>query len=466
MNDFKNKNIYFSGRGEKIDKDELIKYFLQHEAMMVEDVNDANIIIEGYMSPVYLEDKFYELSFNGVKVIKIEDIEKEFSKKLNIDNIIMAIKISKDKDRLIKLLNNRYFSDDIFVTLLKYYNWGDEGLYESNENRDISTAIVSRFCSFVESNHNIQHSSIGIYYTALETTNSKLLEIIFNMPTFKISDKNALQDQPLTLRDVVALNPNTPKVVMMQILKDNNYEELKFLSSNQSINNLIVNKLFKLNDTNITINLIKSNNLELSKIKIMLDDTILKVVVLKNSHLSDELFDILINSNLTDVELIYLSSNNSLISTQIDKIFTYDIDNANINLLKNTECSKNKIKEFLQKDDLVYNIAIAHNISLDNEIFEQLNLMDDINIELTLCYNVTTPKDILKYLFEKQKDVLNEALSQNVNTPINILMQLQVDNRYTTNVANNETYREFSRNSLGIIQDDSNRFKRNISSVN
>ena len=92
--------------------------------------------------------------------------------------------------------------------------------------------------------------------------------------------------------------------------------------------------------------------------------------------------------------------------------------------------------------------------------------MDDINIELTLCYNQTTPKDILKYLYEKQKDVLNEALSQNVNTPINILMQLQVDNRYTTNVANNETYREFSRNSLGIIQDDSNRFKRNISSVN
>jgi hypothetical protein len=39
-------------------------------------------------------------------------------------------------------------------------------------------------------------------------------------------------------------------------------------------------------------------------------------------------------------------------------------------------------------------------------------------------------------------------------------MQLQLDNRYATNVANNETYREFSRNSLGIIQEENNRFKR------
>ena len=466
MNDFKNKNIYFSGRGEKIDKEELTKYFIQHEAVMVDDVNEANIIIEGYMSPVYLEDKFYELSHNGIEVLTIIDIEKEFSQNLDIDNIIMAIKISKDKDRLVKLLNNRYFSDEIFVTLLKYYDWGEAGLYDNDENRDISTSIVSRFCSLMVSNHNIQHSSIGIYYTALETINSKLLEIIFNMPYFKISDKNALKDQPLTLRDVVALNPNTPKAVMMQILKDNNYEELKFLASNESINNLIINKLFKLNDTNITINLIKSNNLELDKIKTILDDVILKVVVLKNSFLSDELFDTLINSNLEDVELIYLSSNTTLNYEQIDKIFTYDIDNANINLLKNSKCSIIKIKEFLQKDDLVYNIAISHNISLDDDIFEQLKLMNNINIDITLCYNKTTPKDILKFLYEKQKDELNEALSQNENTPINILMQLQVDARYTTNVANNETYREFSRNSLGIIQDDSNRFKRNISSVN
>ena len=466
MNNFKNKNIYFSGRGEKIDKEELIKYFIQHEARMVDDVNDASIIIEGYMSPVYLEDKFYELSHNGIEVLTIVDIEKYFSQNLDIDNIIMAIKISKDKDRLIKLLNNRYFSNDIFTILLKYYDWGNEGLYDNDENRDISTSIVSRFCSLMESNHNIQHSSIGIYYTALETTNSKLLEIIFNMPTFKISDKNALKDQPLTLRDVVALNPNTPKVVMMQILKDNNYDELKFLASNESINNLIINKLFKLNDTNITTNLIKSNNLELEKIKTVLDDAILKVVVLRNSYLSDELFDTLINSNLEDVERVYLSSNTTLKCEQIDKIFTFNIDNANINLLKNSKCSQNKIKEFLQKDDLVYNIAIAHNISLDNEIFEQLSQINDINIDITLCYNKTTPKDILIYLFEKKIDVLNEALSQNENTPINILMQLQVDSAYTTNVANNETYREFSRNSLGIIQDDSNRFKRNISSVN
>ena len=466
MNNFKNKNIYFSGRGEKIDKDELMKYFIQNEAVMVENVDDADVIIQGYMTPVHLEDQFYLLSKNGIDIIDIENIEKEFSSNLDIDNIIMAIKISKDKERLIKLLNNRYFSDDIFVTLLKFYDWEGEGLYDNDDNRDISTAIVNRFCSLVESNHNIQHSSVGIYYTALETTNSRLLEIIFNMPLFKISDKNALEEQPLTLREVVSLNPNTPKTVMMQILKDGKFDELKFLSLNQSINNMIKNKLFKLNDDLITKNLIKSNNLELENIKTILNSEKLKVEILKNSLLSDELFDILINSKLSDLETIYLSSNNSLNTNQIKKIFIYDIDNANINLLKNINCSQNIIEQFLRKDDLIYNIAIAHNTNLNNDIFEQLKLMDDINIDITLCYNQKTPKDILKRLYEKNIHHLNEALSQNENTPINILMQLQVDNRYTTNVANNETYREFSRNSLGIIQNDSDRFKRSTYTVN
>ncbi|MEA3497879.1 MAG: BRCT domain-containing protein [Campylobacterota bacterium] len=465
MNKFEDKKIFFSGRGEKIEKDELIKYFIQHNGSMVENIDDADFIIEGYMTPVYLEDKFYLLSQDGIDVINIETIEKEFSKNLNIDNITMAIKISKDQIRLIKLLKNRYFDNDTFLNLLKFYIWGDDGLHGNDENRDISTAIVNRFCSLIESNHNIQHSPIGIYYTALETTNSKLLEIIFNMPEYKISDKNALDEQPLTLKEVVALNQNTPKSVLMQILKNNNFEELKFLALNESISGIIRNKLIKLNDSDITINLIKSNNLDLPNIEIALENKQLKIEVLKNSNLTDELFDILLKNNLSDSQIVYLSSNSSLNTTQIDKLFNFNIDNVNINLLKNGKCQIEKINKFLEKNDLVYNIAIAHNSNLSEEFFDKLKELNDINIDITLCYNQKTPKNILIYLYNKSIDNLNEILSQNENTPINILMQLQVDSRYSTNVANNETYREFSRNSLGIIQDDCNRFKRNINTV-
>lgn len=460
MIEFKNKNIYFSGRGEKIDKEELLKYFIQNEATIVEKLDDADMIIQGYMTPVHLEDEFYLLSKDGIEVIPIEIIEKEFSTNLDIDSILMAIKISKEKQRVIKLLKNRYFSDDIFVKILKFYDWENTGIYDNDDNRDVATALTARFCSLVESNHNIQHSPIGIYYTALEATNEKLLEAIYNMPFYTISDKNAHEGQPLTLREVVALNPNTPKPVLMQIYKDAKYEELKFLAQNQSLPKMIKNKLFELNDKTIIINLIQANNIELENIESVLENKDLKIELLKHISLTTEVFEKLISSKLSDVEYIYLSSNETLTKEQIELLFEKDIDNVNINLLKNTHCPKEKLEEFISKNDKVYNIAIAHNDTLNEELFQKLFSLDDFDVNLSLSYNKNTPKSIINELYAKNIDAINESLSQNENTPINILMQLQIDSRYHSLVSDNETYKEFSRNSLGIIQNNNSQFKR------
>ena len=75
------------------------------------------------------------------------------------------------------------------------------------------------------------------------------------------------------------------------------------------------------------------------------------------------------------------------------------------------------------------------------------------DVNLSLAYNFGTPAIIIKELYAKNTHEINEFLSSNENTPINILMQLQIDSRYTTLVSNNETYKAFSRKSLGIIQD-------------
>lgn len=460
MIELQNKNIFFSGRGEKIDKEELVKYFIQHEAMMVDSVNEADIIIQGYMTPSYDEDRFYLLSKNGILVIPIEQIEKEFSQTIDIDSILLAIKISKEKQRVINLLKNRYFSDDVFVKILKFFNWENDGIYDSDDNRDVATAITARFCSLVATNHNIQHSPIGIYYTALETTNPKLIEAIFHMPQYSISDKNAQKGQPLTLRQTVALNPNTPKPVLIQILKDNVLDELNFLAMNSSLNKLLKTKLFELNDTTITKNLIVSNNIELENIESILKNSELKTELLKSIVLDDTIFDKLMSSCLSEVEYIYLSSNPTVNSNQIENLFKKNIENVNINLLKNPNCNEEKIQNFLALNDTIYNIAIAHNENLSNAIFKDLEALNDLNINLSLGYNHATPKEILTQLYSQNIHELNEALSQNSNTPIHILMQLQVDTRYNTLVSNNQTYKEFSKNNLGIIENN-NDFKRN-----
>ena len=461
MNSFENKKVYFSAQGEKCDKEELIKFLIQNGASFTNDINQADTIIQGYMTPVHLEDQFYLLSKEGKELYTIEELEQWFSNELDLDSILMAIKISKEKQRVIDLLKNSYFDDDVFVKILKYYNWEDIGIYDSDDNRDVATAITSRFCSLVESNHNIQHSPIGIYYTALETTNSKLLEVIYNMPHYEISDKNAHENQPITLKEVVALNPNTPLPTLIQILKENNINELLFLAQNSSINKLIRKKLFELNNIKIKKNLVIANNIETDSMSIILEDKELRKEYLKHTKLDTQSFTQIINSNLEDIDIIYLSSNNSLTTEQITILFKKDIENANINLLKNPNCSLENINQFLEKKDKIYNIAIASNEALAINIFDTLLKTNDFDVIIAIAFNNSTPKTILQNLYEKNNEQINTALSQNINTPIKILMLLQVDNKYHSYVSNNETYKEFSKNTLGIISQRDSAFKRN-----
>lgn len=446
---FKDKKVCFLGRGSKIDKDELDKYIIQNEAILVNKIDEAKIIIEGKFTPPNLEDSIYECSKNGVEVYSIDSIEKEFSKNLDIDSILMAIKISKDKHRLIKLLKNNYFDDEIFLKLLKLYDFENDDLYDSDENRDVCTMIVERFCELAKTNHNIQHSPIGIYYTALESLNPKLLEIIYNMPNYKISQKNAQKNQPISLKEVVALNPNSSKVLQLQILKNRLKNELIFLAANESISNSIKKQLFNLDDEKINKALINSGNFDEEMVEKFLKDKELKKELLKVIKLDNQLFENIIN-DINDIEIIYLSTNKSLTSEMIDIIFEKNIDNANINLLKNSNCSKIQLDRFIKENDKVYNIAMAHNENLDDHEFNKLFHVHDLDVNISLAQNKSAPQEILKQLALLNNQLINESLCANETTPISILLQFQFDGGLKPILSNNETFRKYTRNIIGM----------------
>jgi len=447
--DYENENIFFTGRTNRIDLEELEKYLMQKGAVLTDCIEKANIVIKGKYTPLTIEDELYELSKTCIDIIEIDTLEEEFSKNLDIDSILLAIKISKNQERLIKLLNNEFFSDEIFIKLLKLYDFKDEDIYDTDENRDVCTKIAERFCSLVETNHNIQYSPIGVYYTALEAQDSKLLEVIYNMPNYSISDKNAQDDQPISLKEVVALNPNSSKTMHLQIIKNNNINELRFLALNDSISPMIQKKLYEKNIKEVNISLIKAGNFDNELIEEFLKDETLRKELLKVVDLNDELFE-RIYKDLDDISIIYLSSNPSLNINMIESIFSKNIDNANINLLKNKNCSNDKIEDFFNKNDKVYNISIAHNESISKEQFEKLYALEDFDVNISLASNISSPKDILTSLSKLQDKYINETLCANISTPINVLLQYQYDGGLKPIISNNDTFREFTRKMVGM----------------
>ena len=449
MIDYKNKNVFFTGRTDLIDLEELEKYLLQKGAVLVDSMKKADLVIKGKFTPIIIEEELYELSLTQLDILEINKLEEEFSKNLDIDSILIAIKISKDQERLLKLLSNEYFEDEVFIKLLRLYDFKDEDIYDTDENRDVCTKIVERFCSLVETNHNIQYAPIGVYYTALEASSDKLLEVIYNMPDFSISDKNAQEDQPLNLKEVVALNPNSSKTMHLQIIKNNRANELRFLALNEAISPMVQKKLFEKNIQEVNISLIKASNYDENMIDEFLKDDVLRKELFKVVSLDERLFDKFFE-NIDDISLIYLCMNKSLTSGMIEKAFEKNIDNANINLLKNKNCPNEKIEEFLNKQDKIYNISIAHNEALTKEQFESLYALDDYDVNISLASNISTSKEILKSLSLKEDRAINETLCANVSTPIGVLLQFQYDGGLKSIISNNDSFREFTRKNIGM----------------
>lgn len=134
---------------------------------------------------------------------------------------------------------------------------------------------------------------------------------------------------------------------------------------------------------------------------------------LKHIDLNDQNFHQIIQSELSELDIIYLSSNNSLTVKQINILFQNDIPNANINLLRNPLCPLENIKKYLEQKDKIYNIAIASNEALPFEILESLVTFNDLDVDIAIAFNPTTPKDIIKTLIKKDNAQLNIALDQN-----------------------------------------------------
>lgn len=108
---------------------------------------------------------------------------------------------------------------------------------------------------------------------------------------------------------------------------------------------------------------------------------------LNSIELTNKLFNQLINSSLSKIQYISLSSNPTLNTEQIKCLFLEDIDNVNINLLRNKNCPENKIEEFLLMNDKIYNIAIAHNEHLSQKHITILSDLNDPDVQFSLEFN-------------------------------------------------------------------------------
>jgi len=188
------------------------------------------------------------------------------------------------------------------------------------------------------------------------------------------------------------------------------------------------------------MNSIKFKNNTFFNIQSILCNNEFKNDFLKDYKVNQNIFNELINSNLSKVDIIYLSSNKYLNTSQLNRLEEYEIDNSIINILKHDNVDLKIIDKYLKLNDKVYNITLAHSKVLTSTQYKYLCDLNDFDVFISLSSNDKVNIKILEDLYKLNNQVINQCLCLNISTPIEILIFLESQEEFKTILLKNINY--------------------------
>jgi len=480
------KTVLFLGRVPNFTDIEL-QNFLEEQGMSYtnrynpsDDI--ALIVLSSMLTPIE-EELSYELYDMGIADISLSQFEEYFVQNIKPNSLIMSLKLSNNQDRLKRFLKNEAFSDEIYLKLFKLYDWNSQGLYDNDDNRDITISFVKRFYKpdgFRDPA--MIYAPTTVMNIAQETDTPEVLDAILSMPNHEIKVSRKEQQRPKNLREIVALNEAISTDSIKRLMSFNNPQIDYFLSANSNITPTQQEILFQKNNKDIKLMLSHNQNLSDNIFEKLLDDSedIIKTLLTfqkidakrldnilsksfdpkllsfigNNQTLKTDIIDKLLE--LQNIKLDFkLASNRAIKQEHISKLYDRYGNAIAINLCKNINIPKNMATDFyklaLLKNSLKSETSVLKTERLKPSIpnFEKTLLKKDKIIE-ALATNISTPSWILNELCQRDNRELNRFLASNPSVDIYYLQQFQLDSSLITILANNPTYAKKILNNLGI----------------
>ncbi|MBN2782132.1 MAG: hypothetical protein JXQ66_02710 [Campylobacterales bacterium] len=359
LENLKNKTILLLGKTRSFSEDEFNSQMIYHNIEVVKQHTlDAMVIVEGAMMTPYEQNESDRL-YDELKLpyMSIDALEKMMAKSIDSSTLLMSLKLSKDKGRLKDFLTNSMIDDELFLKLLKIYNWGGEDFFENDHNRDVSAAFIERFYKDIERNHNVAYASTGFLHLAKQTSDTKLLDEIYSLPPIKFHPK---------IKQTIASNIYCDKAMQKKLYKSDDEIILKALSQNQNLSYEIAKRFLSQ----------KRFASEVAK-NITLDNTLFEMFVsyktelAQNKTLTKEMQRNLLSLKDNDVNLS-LASNNHINITIIKELFDLKDEEIEMQLYQNSSTPQEMLVSAYQNP--AYHEALSKNENTPIEILYQLLL--------------------------------------------------------------------------------------------
>lgn len=445
------KKILFLGKEGVYTVQESNRFLKRHKLTRVKGIEEGIVAsVEHHrLNPV--EEMISEDAYvRKIPAYKLEEFERLISENINDDEILMAIKLTNDQARVLRMIENPDISDTLFVKLLKMYEWHKEE-EDNNDDRSVVIATLTRYIDVTPAERDQLYSTLTLKRLVREATDPKLLHALISFPNYEFKQKNKGK---ISLYELIA--------------------------TSHSLDQEVTKRLLSLHDTRVDMYLAANPAIDLEQLKkfALREEQALYEALASNENIDDSLFELLLGKGDDVVrlllwyqligpkryEIILQKLNGSSMFSEIGKNphIEYDvmqslIERDDINLLENIAANKSVTTDLLEtlykkQLDATF-LALAANPNLPIVILKTLykKFKDDTMMMHQIASNPNTPEPILRELYERDVVEINKGLASNSSTPIEILDILKIDTRMRNALTKNEVFIKYHNTTKVII---------------
>ncbi len=427
-----------------------IRNFLERRGLSVSrEYTPATVVaLEGRRLRMPEEIMSEQAYAEGIPHYRLEELERIMSRQLRPDEVLMALKLGSDTERLLRLLRNEHLADGFFLRLLRLYRWEGEELMESDRDRAVLFALMERFLDLDVYERDALHSPVTLLRLIRNTDKAELLEALLELPDFEF---RLGRGERLSIPEAVAmreiLNPATVKKLVRR--RESGVDRI--LAANPVLSPKLQRHLLEQGGEEVAVALAANPALaeDLFERLLQKEGAVPEALLRFQPVDPPRLEKMLKRFGKEDARLVaILGENRELTEAAAERLAALELPALQRTLAANESVPSRVLESLAHKEEL--HPLLARNPSTPEALLEKFFVLGKAEVLEGLAGNPSTPVPILEKLYARGDFGLLRALAANPATPMEILHELKTDHRLWLILQRNQKFVREANREMGM----------------
>ncbi len=428
LNELRGNTLLLLGKTRALSHEEFLLQLGAHDIALADGGDTPSLIVEGrMMNPLEVQSRDELYAAKTAPFCDIDTLERLLCAHIDAARLTMSLKLSGDRERLLGYLQNPYIDDALFLKLIGMYDWGGEGFFENDANRDVTAALIVRFYDHIERNHNVQYANTGLMHLLAQRSDPELINTIASLAPLQKALREGCDPSTRKIIDALAGHPATSDALLRKMVELGDDALRSRVALREDLSAELQQKLFALKEATLHAALAQNPALD-HRIALEMEadygDRIAAHIAL-----DEPLFE-----RYYETRPAALAVNPTLTLAMQRRVYCLD-DSIQAALASNPAAAEQIVMLLYETNKPGVLASLAANPATPAEILGKMGWNKKIHASLAL--NPASPPELLESLAVSEDVEVLTALAKNPNTPAALLYQLQLDKRLERYVMEN-----------------------------